>query len=493
MLRKDYPTIAIIGAGLAGVACAVNLTRAGINTYTVFEKADEPGGVWWYNDYPGCEVDVNSQAYSYSFMPYIWPRTHATQAQVLQYIEHTIDHFSVRSRFRFGTAVSAVRWDDEIGAYHVESDQGPIGTFQVVVSCVGMLSTPKIPHWAERGVFRGSIFHSSSFEHDSDFTGKRVAIVGTGATACQLAPVLAQQAGRLDVYQREPGYVLPKKARDFTPAEQERFQRRPWTQKIERWRLLHQAGKDAKSFNVASRQQERIRSFHERYLARIVDDPKIRAALQPTYPYGCKRPVFTSAYYPIFNQANVRLIPLEVAGLTDDGIVDADGLHHDEDIVVLATGFEATDYLSGLTVTGRSGQSLRDTWAGEPSAFLGVTVPDFPNFFILYGPNTNGGWSICAQLERQSELLVRLVRRLGRRPSRTIETRQWAMRRYDRWIERANHKRRSAYDGGCHNYYHSSSGKNVTQWPYSHLTYACAIGVLPALGLKFKPSGSLRG
>jgi cation diffusion facilitator CzcD-associated flavoprotein CzcO len=218
----------------------------------------------------------------------------------------------------------------------------------------------------------------------------------------------------------------------------------------------------------------------------------MRAALQPVYPYGCKRPVFTSAYYPIFNQANVRLIPLEVAGLAEDGIVDADGLHHDEDIVVLATGFEATNYLSGLTVTGRSGQSLHDAWAGEPSGFLGVTVPDFPNFFILYGPNTNGGWSICAQLERQSELLVRLVRRLGRRPSRTIETRQWAMRRYDQWIERANHKRRSAYDGGCHNYYHSSSGKNVTQWPYSHLTYACAIRVLPALGLRFKASGGSR-
>jgi len=486
MSRNSYPTIAIIGAGLGGVACAVNLSRAGVDTYTVFEKADGPGGVWWYNDYPGCEVDVNSQAYSYSFMPYVWKRTHATQAEVLQYVEDVIDHFGVRSRFRFGTAVSAVHWEEEIQAYWVETGEGRTGPFDVVVSSVGMLSTPQIPGWAASGAFRGPMFHSSSFAHDVDLTGKRIALVGTGSTACQLAPVLAEQGGHLDVYQREPGYVLPKRAREFTPAEQDRYGRHPWAQKVERWRLLRQASKDSKAFDINSQQQDRVRRYHARYLAKTVADPEVRAALLPSYPYGCKRPVFATDYYPTFNRPNVSLVPVEVVGLTETGLVGADGVHRDADVVVLATGFQATNYLSGLTVTGREGRELHDVWAGEPFAFLGMTVPNFPNFFMMYGPNTNGGWSICAQLERQSELLTRTVRRMARGRRRMVDTREWAVQRYDRWVERANHRLRNAYDGGCHNYYHSASGKNVTQWPYSHLVYACLVRLLPALGLRFR-------
>jgi cation diffusion facilitator CzcD-associated flavoprotein CzcO len=485
MSAKSYPSIAIIGAGLGGVACAVNLSRAGIDSYTVFEKADGPGGVWWHNDYPGCEVDVNSQAYSYSFMPYVWKRTHATQAEVLQYVEDVIDHFDVRSRFRFGTTITAVRWDESLQVYWVETGEGTAGPFDLVVSSVGMLSTPQIPSWAVNGAFSGPIFHSSSFRHDLDLTGKRVALVGTGSTACQLVPALAERAGHLDVYQREPGYVLPKKAREFTAAEQDHYRRHPRAQKLERWRLLRQAAKDSKAFDVSSAQQDRVRSYHARYLAKTVEDPEVRAALLPGYPYGCKRPVFATGYYPAFNRPDVSLVPVEVVKLSETGLVGADGVTREADVVVLATGFQASNYLAGLTVTGRQGKNLHDVWAGNPFAFLGMTVPGFPNFFMMYGPNTNGGWSICAQLERQSELLTQTVRRLARRSPRMVETRAWAAQRYDRWVERANHRLRSAYDGGCHNYYHSAGGKNVTQWPYSHLVYACLVRLLPAIGLKF--------
>jgi cation diffusion facilitator CzcD-associated flavoprotein CzcO len=485
MSRHNNPTIAIVGAGLGGVACAVNLARAGIKDYTVFEKADGPGGVWWYNDYPGCEVDVNSQAYSYSFMPYVWRRTHATQAEVLQYVEDVIDHFDIRPRFRFGTAVSSVRWDDEIDAYWVDTDEGQTGPFDVVVSCVGMLSTPSIPDWADFSLFRGPMFHSSSFAHDVDLAGKRVALVGTGSSACQLAPALAERAEHLDVYQREPGYVLPKRARDFTADEQDHARSHPWTQKRERWRLLRQAAKDYKALDVTTEQQEKLRSYHAHYLTKTVNDPQVRDALLPSYPYGCKRPVFASDYYPAFNRPDVNLIPVEVAGVTETGLEGVDGVRREADVIVLATGFQAANYLAGLTVTGRNGRVLSDVWAGEPFAFMGMTVPDFPNFFILYGPNTNGGWSVCAQLERQSELLTRVAKRLSRRVRRTVDTRAWAEQRYDRWVQRSIHRRRSATDGGCHNYYRSASGKNVTQWPYGHFVYACLIRLLPVVGLKF--------
>lgn len=481
----DQPTVAIIGAGLGGVACAVNLARSGVDSFTVFEQADGPGGVWWHNDYPGCEVDVDSQAYSYSFMPYTWKRTHATQAEILRYVEDVIDHFGIRSNFRFKTTVSGVRWDEQVSGYWIDTDSGRVGPFDVVASSVGLLSRPQIPEWASAGAFGGPLFHSTSFDHSVDLAGKRVALIGTGSTACQLAPVLAERAGHLDVYQREPGYVLPKRAREFTPEEQEHYRRNPRAQKRERWRLLRQASKDSRAFKVASRHQDRVRSFHAQYLEKKVDDPEIRAALLPSYPYGCKRPVFTSSYYPMFNRPNVNLVPMPVTGVTQTGVVASDGVVREADVIVLATGFQATNYLSGLTVTGRGARVLRDVWAGEPYAFLGMTVPGFPNFFMLYGPNTNGGWSICAQLERQSEVLARVVRQLRRRPGRTVDTRAWAVRRYDSWVQRSNARRRSAYQAGCHNYFLSASGKNVTQWPYGHLVYACLTKVLPTIGLKF--------
>ena len=269
----DQPTVAIIGAGLGGVACAVNLARSGVDSFTVFEQADGPGGVWWHNDYPGCEVDVDSQAYSYSFMPYTWKRTHATQAEILRYVEDVIDHFGIRSNFRFKTTVSGVRWDEQVSGYWIDTDSGRVGPFDVVASSVGLLSRPQIPEWASAGAFGGPLFHSTSFDHSVDLAGKRVALIGTGSTACQLAPVLAERAGHLDVYQREPGYVLPKRAREFTPEEQEHYRRNPRAQKRERWRLLRQASKDSRAFKVASRHQDRVRSFHAQYLEKKVDDP----------------------------------------------------------------------------------------------------------------------------------------------------------------------------------------------------------------------------
>jgi cation diffusion facilitator CzcD-associated flavoprotein CzcO len=489
---RSGPRIAVIGAGLGGVACAVNLSRAGLNDFTVYEQAPGPGGVWWHNTYPGCEVDVNSQAYSYSFMPYVWRRTHGTQPEVLQYIEEVIDHFDVRRHFRFGVGVSGVLWDESTRTYALDTSDGKAGPFDIVVSCVGMLSAPKQPEWATSALFEGPIFHTARYEHEHDFAGKTVAIVGTGSTACQLAPILAQRAAKLDVYQREPGYVLPKRAREFTAQEQERFLRHPITQKIDRWRLLRQASKDVQAFDVTSPKQEKVRSYHARYLEREVTDPAVREALRPSYPYGCKRPVFASDYYSTFNRGNVELVPKAVAKLEAGGLVDTEGQFRPADAVILATGFDATNYLGGIEVTGRGGRSLHQEWGGEPYAFLGMTVPGFPNFFMLYGPNTNGGWSICAQLERQSELVVRMARRVARSPGALIETRRGASRRYDQWIQDANRKRRSAFEGGCHNYYHSESGKNVTQWPYGHVTYAIVTKLLPTLGLITRRSAPAR-
>ena len=481
MTTRMQPAVAIIGAGLAGIAVAANLARAGFVNFTVYEKAAGPGGVWWHNTYPGCEVDVNSQAYSYSFFPYIWQSTHASQKELQEYVGEVINRYELAARIRYNTCVSEGRWNGRDRAHYLLTTRGREGPFDIVVSCVGMLSTPKVPAWARSGSFQGPVFHTAEFDHSASLEGKIVAVVGTGSTACQVAPAIAPLVKQLDIYQREPGYVLPKKSRPFTPAELRRFQRYPVTQRIDRWRLLWRAGRDTKAFNPASRQQQRIRDFHRSYLERSVNDPVVREALLPAYPYGCKRPVFTSAFYRALNRSNVRLIPKEVQSLSQDSVIDVEGQARRADIVIVATGFQATNYLAGIDVYGEDGREIHEFWAGEPWAFLGMGVPGFPNFLILYGPNTNGGWSICAQLERQSEAVVRYVRRVSRGLG-PLDTRPNVARTYDRWIRRANHERRGSAEQGCHNYYQASSGKNVTQWPYSHLAYALAARILPRVG-----------
>jgi cation diffusion facilitator CzcD-associated flavoprotein CzcO len=482
--------VAVIGAGLGGVACAVQLRRVGIDDVTVFERAAGPGGVWWHNSYPGCEVDVDSQVYSYSFMPWDWTRSHASRADLQRYVEAVIVEFGIGPWFRYNVSVTSAHWDDAAAAYRLETSDGEAGPFDLVVSCVGMLSDPSMPRWPGMDTFQGPVFHTAAFREDLDFAGRRVALVGTGSTACQLAPRLAEVAGHLDVYQREPGYVLPKKVRDFTEVERARYRRFPVLRRLARWRLLYEGNRAARAFRTADPAQRRITDFHRSYLERKVSDPDVRHALTPTHPYGCKRPVFTSEFYPTFNRPNVTLVPRAVTCLTQRGVLSTDGTERPADIVILATGFRAAEYLSTLEVIGPGGRTLHDTWGDEPWAFLGLTVPGFPNFFMLYGPNTNGGWSICGQLEKQARVVAEVARKMAKSGHRAVDTRPVLAGRYDRWIQSSIRRRRDSTGAACHNYFHSPTGKNVTQWPYSAYMYSIVLRALPPLGLQYSNGSS---
>jgi cation diffusion facilitator CzcD-associated flavoprotein CzcO len=252
----------------------------------------------------------------------------------------------------YGVSVHTARWVEEASGYLLDTSAGPAGPFDLLVSGVGMLSDPAVPEWADAKDFRGPVFHTSRYRHDVELAGRRVALVGTGSTACQLAPRLAEVVGHLDLYQREPGYVLPKRTREINARERAWFGRAPVTEKLVRWRLLYRGNRAARAFRTTHPEQARIREFHASYLLRKVTDPEVRRALTPNYPYGCKRPVFTSEFYPIFNRPNVTLVPQAVSGLTERGVVAADGTVRTADAVVLATGFRATEYLSTLDVVG---------------------------------------------------------------------------------------------------------------------------------------------
>jgi cation diffusion facilitator CzcD-associated flavoprotein CzcO len=442
--------------------------------------------VWWHNTYPGCEVDVPSLAYSFSFIDYPWASTHASQQELQEYAEHVIDHFSLRGHFNFGTGVEKVRWIDDRSMWELTTEGGEVAEFDVVVSCLGMLSQPNIPDWAS-GEFTGPVFHTANYRHDIDLSGKCVALVGTGSTACQLAPQIVRTVDRLDLYQREPGHVMPKKVHRYTEDELAgRKRRSKLGKKLDRYRAFRDHGRFQGAFNSKTRKQQELWNFARSYVARNVADPELRDQLIPAYPYGCKRPVFASGYYKIFSQPNVELVPTAVTRLSRTGVVDADGKERPADVVILATGFRATEYQKSITLLGPGERDLQTIWRGEPSAFLGITVPSFPNFFMVYGPNTNGGTSIIASLERQAEVIARAVKRLSRDKATVIDTRPQAAAIYDRWIQRRLTRRSDVFEAACHNYYHSSSGKNVTQLPMSATTYLFATRLLSRLGWSFR-------
>jgi cation diffusion facilitator CzcD-associated flavoprotein CzcO len=340
----------------------------------------------------------------------------------------------------------------------------------VLISAVGFLNVPRHPDWPGLETFRGPAFHTARWEHEHDLAGKRVAVVGTGSTAAQLVPEIAETAGRVLLFQREPGWVMPKGDRDFTDDERAEL-RKPLRWKRERFQQLRRVEKNLWR-RAVYRPGSKLNATYEQmcrdYIAReFADRPDLREAVTPTYPYWGKRLIMASTFYPALKRDNVELIPRAVAAVTETGVVDVDGVERPVDVLVMSTGFQPTNYLAHLRVVGREGRSIHEHWAGEPRAFLGITVPGFPNLFIMYGPGTNGG-EIVWMLERQAEHAVRAVRRMIRTGVTAIEVkRRWADR-YDRWLQSTMQGTSWAVSN---NYFKSESGKIVTQWPYSPIVY----------------------
>jgi cation diffusion facilitator CzcD-associated flavoprotein CzcO len=482
--------VAIVGAGVSGIAMAVRLDRAGLHDLTVYEASDGPGGTWRDNTYPGCEVDVASHAYSFSFFPYDWSRKYAGQEELLRYCEDAVDHFGLRSRCRFGTRVTAADWDAGAGGYRLALGDGTTATCDVLISCVGLLNRPRVPEWPGLESFAGPAFHTARWEHQHDLRGKRVAVVGTGSTAAQVVPALAPVAGELFVFQRQPGWCYPKENVVWSPAQRARFRRFPVLQRIGRAREFHarQNRRRLRGIHLADTpEQHALRAELQAWIAQELPDPTVRAAVTPDYPVGCKRGVITSEFYPALRRPNVELVPHAVQRVTPTSVVDAAGASREVDVLILATGFRPTRFLDTLPVRGPDGQTLHERWGSSASAFLGITVPGFPNLFLLYGPNTNGGVSIMANAERQADAVVWALRRAVRRGG-VVDTDPRAMRRFVAWCDRNNLRRRtSAQPEHCTNYYWAEDGRNVTQWPSTTRIYWLMTKTVWRMGIRIRP------
>jgi cation diffusion facilitator CzcD-associated flavoprotein CzcO len=461
--EQRKPTVAIIGAGAGGIAMGIKLKRAGYD-FTIYEKSAGVGGTWRDNGYPGAACDVPSHLYSFSFElnPW-WSRTYATQPEILAYLERCTDQYGIRSHLRTGVAITEARWSDAEQRWSLATATGETVIADVVVSGLGMLNVPVVPDIPGAEHFRGRSFHSSRWDHSKALAGERVGSIGTGASAIQYVPAIAPEVEHLTVFQRTPIWITPRIEGPFTPEQQRRFARVPFAARRERWKIWWTY--ERANFAADSEQTRMQTELARSYLERKVDDPALRAQLTPDYPVGCKRPLISRDWFPALTRPNVRLVTSPIAEITETGLRTADGENHDVDTIIYGTGFKANEYLSTVEIIGRNGRTLRDDWCDGAEAYLGITVPGYPNLFLLYGPNTNGVNSIMFMHEAQVHYIMRVLRSMTRHCRSAVEVRASKTARYNRRLQAAMHG--TVWTAGCDNYFRTAAGKVVTQLPYS--------------------------
>ncbi len=464
------PSIAVIGAGLGGIAAVIALKAAGYHDIVVFERSEEVGGVWRANTYPGAACDVPSPFYSYSFAPNPrWPHRFARQPAILDYIKAVTDEYDVRRHIRFGSEVVEAAFVDTTGRWTVGLRSGGSVTVDVLVSAVGQLARPSVPWIAGVESFEGSSFHSAEWDHALDLAGRRVAVIGTGASAIQFVPAIQRQVGHLDVFQRSAPYLLPRPDREFGALHQLLFDRLPATLLAERgtWYGVVEGLSVAWVYsNLLAKVVGRISRRHMRRQTDI--RPGLFEKVWPDYPVGCKRILFSSDYLPALTRPNVDLVTEPIAQITATGIVTADRVEHPADVIIWGTGFTAGDFLAPMTITGLRGIDLHDQWSRGARAYYGMTVPHFPNFLIMYGPNTNtGSGSIIYFLEAQAGYLRRYVDHIaaGGVP---ISVRREVEARYD---ERIQARLADSVWTHCSSWYRGPDGRITTNWPLLAIQY----------------------
>lgn len=468
----------MIGGGFGGIIMAYELTKAGFDNFVVYEALPGPGGTWWANDYPGAEVDVHSSIYSLPFKSQNWSRTHARQPELHAYIEEALDEFDLRKHFRFETPVAEVRWDESTSTYALTTSAGETSTYHAVVSAVGLLSDPKEVTWDGVDEFSGHIFHSARWDKSVDLAGKTVAVVGVGSTAVQIVPAIAPEAGRVLVYQREPGWILPKGDRDFDEAEIKKFAT-PIRRRIRRWQHFAKsewAHTYQPPYRLGSKRSQRGEATALAYIDNVFRGrPDLQKAVTPTYPFSAKRRVLTSDFFPALLRPNVELVPHSVERLTSNGIIDATGTERKADVIVAAIGFKASTFLSTLRVVGRDGLDIHEVWKDGAYAFLGVTLPRFPNFYMMYGPNTNGGAPITYMHQQQAGYVIRNLKAMARSGITQIDVKPSYTERYNRWLQ--TRMRGTAWLQG-NNYFKGPRGQIVTQWADGVILYGLLIRLL---------------
>ena len=464
---SSTPTIAIIGSGFGGLGLAYYLKKAGIESFTIFEKAAELGGVWRENTYPGAACDIPSHLYSFSFEPhYPWSSRYGPQAEILDYQRLVARKYELLRHIRFGREVTSADYDEARGVWMIRFADGEMAEAQVLVSAVGQLHRPQIPNIPGRGRFGGRAFHSARWDHGFDYKDQTVAVVGTGASAVQFVPELAKQVKKLYVFQRSPAWCMPKFDRSYSRIERWLLTHVPFLHDFDRIRIFWYVEFVASMIQKSSLINWLSKSFARALaglLMRIqVRDPELRRKLTPDFPIGCKRLLLSNEWLKTLALPKVEVVTEAVSEITATGIRTDDGSERRVDAIVYGTGFASTQFLAPMKITGRGGVSLNERWKEGAEAYFGLAVAGFPNFFMLYGPNTNLGiGTIIFMLERQQRYVVKCVELMRERGLRSLDLQPEAQRAFNRELEERN--KQLVYIGGCNSWY-LTNGRNTNNW-----------------------------
>ena len=454
-------TVAIIGSGFSGIGLAIRLKQDGVDDFVVLERNEGVGGTWWANTYPGCACDVPSHLYSFSFAPNPdWTRTYSRQPEIRDYLRRVVEEHGVTAHIRLGCEVQGARWAED--RWEIETSQGPV-TAKVLVSAAGPLVEPKLPDFPGLERFQGPAFHSARWDHSASLKGKRVAAIGTGASAIQFVPKIAPDVARLHVFQRTPPWVMPHSARPITRTERRLFRLIPPLQRLVRGGIYTAREFLVLGFVKRPRALQLLERVSRRHMERSLP-PELIAKTTPNYRLGCKRILPSNDWYPALARDNVELVTDAVAEVRERSIVTADGDEREVDAIVFGTGFHVVDMPIGQLVHGRGGKALADVWRGSPRAHLGSTVPGFPNLFILLGPNTGlGHSSMVYMIESQLAFVVSALREMRSRGASVVEVRPEVVERYNAEVQRR--MRGTVWNSGCTSWYQDAKGNNPTLWP----------------------------
>ena len=457
-------SVAIVGNGFSGLGTAIRLRQAGVDDFLVFERHADVGGTWRDNSYPGCACDVPSHLYSFSFAPNpAWSRSFSAQPEIHAYLQHVSARYGIDALTRNDHEVLDATWEDADQRWRVTTTQG-VWTADVLVLGSGALSDPSFPDVPGLSDFAGEVFHSATWRHDLDLTSRRVAVIGTGASAIQFVPEIAPLVGHMAVFQRTPPWILPRRDRAITGVEKALFRWFPPAQRLVREAIYWARESFVIGFK-SPRRMAAVGRLAERHMRHQVSDPELREKITPTYSPGCKRLLLSNTYLPALDRDNVEVVTDRIERVTAGGVVTDDGRTHEVDTIIAGTGFSISDLPISHRVHGVGGKSLADHWGGTMFAHNGTMVDGFPNVFVLLGPNTGLGHnSVIFMIESQINLLMDALRYRREHGVATIEPTRAAQ---DAFVEEMQRKTAGTVwvDGGCSSWYLDAEGRNSALWP----------------------------
>ena len=464
-------SVAIIGGGMSGICTGIKLKAAGIDNFTIFEKSDAVGGTWRDNTYPGIACDVPAHLYSYSFEPNPdWSMIYPPGKEIWDYFEHCADKYGLRPHLRLNTRITAARFDEAAGLWHLTLANGEQASANFLVSGIGGLHVPKYPDIPGLDRFAGAKFHSSMWDHELDLTGKRIAVIGSAASAIQIVPAIADAAASVDLYQRTANWMVRRNNKEYPANIRKLFRFLPFLGRLHRWHIYWRMESRFPGFLQGSKRNQAMRKECLGHIEEEIPDRDLRAALTPDFPPGCKRILVSDDFYPAMRRDNVNLITQPIESVVPEGVRTRDGALHEADIMVLATGFQITEMLSMMEVVGLGGKTLKEAWAGGTEAHRTVAVPGFPNLFMLQGPNSGLGHnSVIFMGEQQVDYLVQCVQAVRDSGAKFMHPKEAASRAFNDGIQAD--MGRTIWKSGCDSWYQDENGRVVVIWPHSTVRY----------------------